>query len=104
MIAARFEDLLLNYPNLIKVQLGRSMSLPPSGVEGATTAPSMGLYQSLILVSTVLPKILDEEVVKLHLSHVNGELSKLTPVQAEYLGLEVEGPFKPEMVSPLFIH
>ncbi|KAK0620924.1 adenosylhomocysteinase [Immersiella caudata] len=42
----------------------------------------------------VLPKILDEEVARLHLDHVNVELTKLTDVQAEYLGLGVEGPFK----------
>ncbi|SPQ23941.1 d330c896-1cda-4d68-9bfc-7edba2d584cb [Thermothielavioides terrestris] len=42
----------------------------------------------------VLPKILDEEVARLHLAHVNAELSTLTPVQAEYLGLDVEGPYK----------
>ncbi|KAK4227427.1 Adenosylhomocysteinase [Podospora fimiseda] len=42
----------------------------------------------------VLPKILDEEVARLHLDHVNVELTKLTDVQAEYLGLPVEGPFK----------
>jgi adenosylhomocysteinase len=44
----------------------------------------------------VLPKILDEQVAKLHLAHINVELSELTPVQAEYLGLPVEGPFKPD--------
>ena len=44
----------------------------------------------------VLPKILDEEVAKLHLAHVNAELSALTNEQAEYLGLPVEGPFKSE--------
>jgi len=42
----------------------------------------------------VLPKILDEEVARLHLDHVNVELTSLTNVQAEYLGLDVEGPFK----------
>ncbi|KAK3352835.1 Adenosylhomocysteinase [Lasiosphaeria hispida] len=42
----------------------------------------------------VLPKILDEEVARLHLDHVNVELSTLTDVQAEYLGLEAEGPYK----------
>ncbi|GAW20072.1 hypothetical protein EKO27_g8310 [Xylaria grammica] len=42
----------------------------------------------------VLPKILDEEVAALHLAHVNAELTKLTDVQAEYLSLPVEGPFK----------
>lgn len=47
----------------------------------------------------VLPKILDEQVALLHLEHVNAKLSKLSPVQAEYLGLPVEGPFKPEMYA-----
>ena len=42
----------------------------------------------------VLPKILDEEVAKLHLAHCNVELTALTKVQAEYLGLDVVGPFK----------
>ncbi|KAJ2982598.1 hypothetical protein NUW58_g6407 [Xylaria curta] len=42
----------------------------------------------------VLPKILDEEVAALHLAHVNAELTKLTDVQAEYLSLSIEGPFK----------
>ncbi|KAL6694539.1 Adenosylhomocysteinase [Trichoderma pleuroticola] len=45
----------------------------------------------------VLPKILDEEVAKLHLAHVQAELTTLSPVQAEYLGLAVEGPFKAEI-------
>ncbi|KOS18777.1 Adenosylhomocysteinase [Escovopsis weberi] len=45
----------------------------------------------------VLPKILDEEVAKLHLAHVNAELTTLTSVQAEYLGLPTEGPYKAEM-------
>ena len=45
----------------------------------------------------VLPKILDEEVARLHLSHCNVELSSLSKVQAEYLGLTVEGPFKSDM-------
>ncbi|KID85641.1 adenosylhomocysteinase [Metarhizium guizhouense ARSEF 977] len=45
----------------------------------------------------VLPKILDEEVARLHLDHVQAELSTLSKVQAEYLGLTVEGPFKGEI-------
>ncbi|KAL4893912.1 adenosylhomocysteinase [Aspergillus ambiguus] len=44
----------------------------------------------------VLPKVLDEQVAALHLDHVNAKLTKLTPVQAEYLGLEVNGPYKAE--------
>ncbi|KAI1326509.1 adenosylhomocysteinase [Xylariaceae sp. FL0255] len=42
----------------------------------------------------VLPKILDEEVAELHLAHVNAELTRLTDVQAEYLSLPAEGPYK----------
>ncbi|KAI9851818.1 MAG: S-adenosyl-L-homocysteine hydrolase [Thelocarpon superellum] len=45
----------------------------------------------------VLPKILDEQVALLHLDHVNAKLSKLTPKQAEYLSLPVEGPFKSDI-------
>jgi adenosylhomocysteinase len=45
----------------------------------------------------VLPKILDEEVARLHLAHVNAELTPLTSVQAEYLGLQVEGPYKADI-------
>jgi adenosylhomocysteinase len=44
----------------------------------------------------VLPKLLDEEVARLHLEKLGVKLSKLTPKQAEYLGVPVEGPFKPE--------
>ena len=44
----------------------------------------------------VLPKILDEQVALLHLSHVNAKLSKLSDKQADYLGLPIEGPYKPE--------
>lgn len=47
----------------------------------------------------VLPKILDEQVALLHLEHVNVKLSKLSEVQAEYLGLPVEGPFKNDMYA-----
>lgn len=45
----------------------------------------------------VLPKILDEEVARLHLEHVNVKLTKLTDKQADYLGLPAEGPFKSDM-------
>jgi len=44
----------------------------------------------------MLPKKLDEEVARLHLDHIGAKLSKLTPEQAAYLGLDVDGPFKPE--------
>jgi adenosylhomocysteinase len=43
-----------------------------------------------------LPKKLDEKVAALHLPKLGVKLTKLTKEQAEYLGLPVEGPFKPE--------
>jgi adenosylhomocysteinase len=44
----------------------------------------------------VLPKKLDEKVAALHLAKLGVELTKLTAEQASYLGVSVEGPFKPE--------
>jgi adenosylhomocysteinase len=44
----------------------------------------------------VLPKTLDEEVARLHIAKLGVKLTKLTPVQAEYLGIPADGPFKPE--------
>jgi adenosylhomocysteinase len=44
----------------------------------------------------ILPKHLDEEVARLHLDHLGVKLTKLTPEQAAYIGVPVEGPYKPE--------
>jgi adenosylhomocysteinase len=44
----------------------------------------------------VLPKHLDEKVARLHLGALGVKLTQLNDVQAEYLGIEPEGPFKPE--------
>ena len=60
-------------------------SEPKSSVERLPT----GVY--------TLPKILDEQVALLHCAHVNVHLTKMTSVQAEYMGLPVEGPFKSDM-------
>jgi len=43
-----------------------------------------------------LPKILDEKVARLHLGHLGVKLTVMTPEQAAYLGVHVEGPYKPE--------
>jgi adenosylhomocysteinase len=45
---------------------------------------------------TMLPKQLDEEVARLHLAKLGVRLTRLTPEQAEYLGVPVEGPYKPD--------
>ncbi|MFC6696701.1 adenosylhomocysteinase [Nocardioides daphniae] len=44
----------------------------------------------------VLPKHLDEEVARLHLASLGVNLTTLTTEQADYLGLDVQGPYKPE--------
>ena len=44
----------------------------------------------------VLPKHLDEKVAMLHLGKLGAELETLTEQQAEYIGVTVEGPFKPD--------
>ncbi len=43
-----------------------------------------------------LPKMLDEEVALLHLERIGARLDRLNRKQAQYLGVPVEGPFKPE--------
>lgn len=44
----------------------------------------------------MLPKHLDEKVARLHLDSLGVSLTKLTKAQAEYIGVDVEGPYKPE--------
>ena len=42
----------------------------------------------------VLPKHLDEEVARLHLGALGAKLTQLTPDQAAYIGVPVDGPYK----------
>jgi adenosylhomocysteinase len=51
-------------------------------------------YQKAVYV---LPKHLDEKVARLHLSQLGVKLTELTDEQAKYLGLDKNGPYKPEM-------
>jgi adenosylhomocysteinase len=50
-------------------------------------------YESQVYV---LPKHLDEKVARLHLDRIGAHLTGLTPEQSEYIGVPVEGPYKPE--------
>ena len=50
-------------------------------------------YQNKVYV---LPKELDEEVARLHLDHLGVRLTRLTQDQSEYLGIPVDGPYKPD--------
>ena len=43
-----------------------------------------------------LPKKLDEEVARLHLEKIGARLTTLSPRQADYIGVPVEGPYKPD--------
>ena len=45
---------------------------------------------------TMLPKALDEEVARLHLDHLGVKLTTLSKEQADYIGVPVEGPYKPD--------
>ncbi len=44
-----------------------------------------------------LPKKLDEEVARLHLEQLGVKLTTLSKKQSDYLGIPVEGPYKPEI-------
>ncbi len=52
-----------------------------------------GKYENRVYV---LPKHLDEKVARLHLDKLGVKLTRLTPEQAEYIGVTPEGPFKPD--------
>jgi adenosylhomocysteinase len=43
-----------------------------------------------------LPKVLDEEVARLHLGKIGANLTTLSQQQADYIGVPIEGPYKPE--------
>ena len=57
-------------------------------IELATQKHKTGVY--------TLPKKLDEEVASLHLGRLDARLTKLTKKQADYLGITIDGPFKPD--------
>jgi adenosylhomocysteinase len=52
-----------------------------------------GTYENKVYM---LPKHLDEKVARLHLSQIGVELEELQAHQAEYIGVQIQGPFKPE--------
>jgi len=52
----------------------------------AKNKPNVGLYN--------LPRKLDEEVARIHLKHLDADLTKLTKDQADYIGVSINGPFK----------
>jgi adenosylhomocysteinase len=119
-------DKLNNYPNIQKINIkpqvdkyvfpdGRQIFLLAEGrlvnLGCATGHPSfvmsnsftnqtlaqLDLWQNNYEIGVYrLPKHLDEEVARLHLDRIGVKLTKLTKEQAEYLGVDVKGPYKPE--------
>ena len=61
------------------------------------TLAQLELWQKTLEVGVYcLPKHLDEEVARLHLEHLGVKLTTLTKQQADYIGVPVEGPYKPD--------
>jgi adenosylhomocysteinase len=119
-------DQLINYPNIqhtnIKPQVdkytfpdGHSIFLLAEGrlvnLGCATGHPSfvmsnsftnqvlaqIDLWQNTYPIDVYrLPKHLDEEVARLHLDRIGVQLTQLTPAQAQYIGVPIEGPYKAE--------
>ena len=56
------------------------------GSNFGNSQPNVGLYN--------LPRKLDEEVARIHLKHLDADLTKLSKAQAEYIGVNINGPFK----------
>ena len=55
------------------------------------------LWKSKMSINVhTLSKELDEKVAKLHLKHLDAKLTLLSNDQADYIGVKVEGPYKPE--------
>jgi adenosylhomocysteinase len=69
------------------------MALWESATKGKDSTTGMTFATGQVYV---LPKVLDEKVARLHLKKVGVKLTTLTKTQAEYLGVPVEGPFKPD--------
>ena len=100
------EWVLPNEKSIIVLSEGRLMNLGnstghPSFVMSTSFANQV-LAQIEMFTNTdefplgvhVLPKKLDEKVARLHLDALGAELTELTPEQAKYIGVEVEGPYK----------
>jgi adenosylhomocysteinase len=82
------------------VNLGNAMGHPSFVMSASFTNQTIaqmelwtnpGKYEKKVYV---LPKQLDEKVARLHLGKVGAKLTKLKPDQAEYIGVQVEGPYK----------
>ena len=90
------------------VNLGNAMGHPSFVMSASFTNQTLaqielwtnpGAYEKEVYT---LPKQLDEKVARLHLAKVGAKLTELTEDQADYIGVPVQGPYKPELL-PLLV-
>jgi adenosylhomocysteinase len=74
-------------------QVMAQMALWANATRGKDDVTGMSFQPGTV---SVLPKKLDEKVARLHLGKVGVKLTTLTKAQAEYLGVAVDGPYKPD--------
>jgi adenosylhomocysteinase len=84
------------------VNLGNAMGHPSFVMSSSFTNQTLaqielftnpGKYEKKVYV---LPKYLDEKVARLHLDKIGARLTKMSPKQAEYIGVPAQGPYKPD--------
>ncbi|HYZ44454.1 MAG TPA: adenosylhomocysteinase, partial [Xanthobacteraceae bacterium] len=84
------------------VNLGNAMGHPSFVMSSSFTNQTLaqielwnnpGKYEKKVYT---LPKRLDEKVARLHLAKVGAKLTKMSDKQATYIGVPVEGPYKPD--------
>jgi adenosylhomocysteinase len=84
------------------VNLGNAMGHPSFVMSSSFTNQTLaqielftnpGKYEKKVYV---LPKYLDEKVARLHLDKIGAQLTKMSPKQAEYIGVPAQGPYKPD--------
>jgi adenosylhomocysteinase len=85
------------------VNLGNAMGHPSFVMSASFTNQTLaqmelwtnpGKYEKKVYT---LPKHLDEKVARLHLNKIGAQLTELSPRQADYIGVPVEGPYKPDL-------
>jgi len=74
-------------------QVMAQMALWANATRGKDDVTGMSFQAGTV---SVLPKKLDEKVARLHLGKVGVKLTTLSKAQAEYLGISIDGPYKPD--------
>ena len=80
----------------ISVRTTNQASDPPIKNESRTAPIAIVIECCKGVKVYILPKHLDEEVARLHLAKIGAKLTELKPEQADYIGVNTVGPFKPE--------